>query len=109
MDWGDVGPLSVDPQNSKVKDKVGAVILPGSTKILDRATGKLVACDAKLCPYMIDGVNHAPYAAYGGWSGALSAALDDKTKAAADALLSYMSQPAQSGVDVTIGNTGFNP
>jgi multiple sugar transport system substrate-binding protein len=28
---------------------------------------------------------------------------------AAYAFLSYMSQPAQSGVDVTLGKTGFNP
>ena len=30
-------------------------------------------------------------------------------KEAAYAFLSYMSQPAQSNVDVTIGKTGFNP
>ena len=30
-------------------------------------------------------------------------------KDAAYAFLSYMSQPAQSNVDVTIGKTGFNP
>ena len=33
----------------------------------------------------------------------------DKVKDAAYAFLSYMSQPAQSDVDVTIGKTGFNP
>ena len=109
MDWGDVGTLAIDPKNSKVQDKVGAIILPGSTKILDRATGKLVPCDAKLCPYATDGVNHAPFAAYGGWSGAVNAGADAKSKEAAYAFLSYMSQPAQSGVDVTIGATGFNP
>jgi len=77
--------------------------------VLDRATGKLVPCDAKTCPYAIDGVNHAPYAAFGGWSGGINAKAKPKVKDAAYAFLSYMSQPAQSDVDVTIGKSGFNP
>ena len=109
MDWGDIGPLAVDPTTSKVQDKVGAVILPGSTQVLDRASGKLVACDATTCPDAIDGVNHAPYAAYGGWSGAINAKIDPKVQDAAYAFLAYMSAPAQSNVDVTLGKTGFNP
>jgi multiple sugar transport system substrate-binding protein len=109
MDWGDIGTLAIDPTQSTVQDKVGSIILPGSTKVLDRATGKLVPCDAKTCPYAVNGVNHAPYAAYGGWSGGINAAADPKVKDAAYAFLSYMSQPAQSNVDVTIGKTGFNP
>ena len=37
LDWGDIGTLAIDPDNSKVIDKVGAVMLPGSTgKVLDR-------------------------------------------------------------------------
>jgi multiple sugar transport system substrate-binding protein len=39
----------------------------------------------------------------------VSAAADEKTKQAAYAFLSYMSQPAQANVDVTLGKTGFNP
>lgn len=108
LDWGDIGSLSVAPE-SKVKDQVGSIILPGSKKILDRKTGKLVDCDAKLCPYAIDGVNHAPFASFGGWSGAISAGADPKVKDAAFDFFVYMSAPAQSGVDVTIGKTGFNP
>jgi multiple sugar transport system substrate-binding protein len=109
LDWGDIGTLAIDPENSKVQDKVGSIILPGSTQVLDRATGKLVPCDNTTCPYATNGVNHAPYAAYGGWSGGINAAADPKAKDAAYAFLSYMSQPAQSNVDVTIGKTGFNP
>jgi multiple sugar transport system substrate-binding protein len=107
IDWGDIGSLATDPATSKVQDKVGAVISPGSKEVLDWATGKLVPCDAKTCPYAINGVNHAPYAAYGGWSGAINK--NSKVKDAAYAFLSYMSQPAQANVDVTIGKTGFNP
>lgn len=109
LDWGDVGVLAIDPKQSKVIDKVGAVILPGSTKVLNRDTGKLVPCDKSTCPYAVDGVNHAPFAAFGGWSGGINAKAKPKVKEAAYAFLSFMSQPAQSNVDVTIGATGFNP
>jgi multiple sugar transport system substrate-binding protein len=109
LDWGDIGPLAVDPTQSKVQDKVGAVVMPGSTEVVDRSTGKLVGCDATTCPYAVDGVNHTPFAAFGGWSGGINVHASDKVKDAAYAFLSYMSQPAQSNIDVTIGRTGFNP
>ncbi|MCB1497617.1 MAG: extracellular solute-binding protein [Bauldia sp.] len=109
LDWGDVGTISIDPENSKVIGKWGAAIMPGSKQVLDWDSGKLVDCDANTCPYAIDGVNHAPFAAFGGWGGGINAAADDKVKDAAYAFLSYMTQPAQSNQDVTIGITGFNP
>jgi multiple sugar transport system substrate-binding protein len=109
VDWGDIGPLAVDPKTSKVQDKVGAVILPGTRRVLDRKTGKLVACAGQICPYATNGVSHAPFAAYGGWSGAINKAAPVKVKDATYAFLSFVSQPAQSSVDVTIGATGFNP
>jgi multiple sugar transport system substrate-binding protein len=109
MDWGDIGTLAIDPATSKVQDKVGTVITPGSTEVLDWATGKLVKCDATTCPYAIDGVNHAPFASFGGWAGAVNAAADQKKKDATYAFFSYMAQPAQSGEDVTLGKTGYNP
>jgi multiple sugar transport system substrate-binding protein len=109
LDWGDIGTLAIDPATSKVQDKVGAVILPGSSQVLDRATGKLVDCDAERCPHAVDGINHAPFAAFGGWSGAVNAGSADEVKAAVYDFFSYMSQPAQANEDVTIGITGFNP
>jgi multiple sugar transport system substrate-binding protein len=109
LDWGDIGPLAVDKSQSVVQDKVGAVILPGSKRVLDRSTMQLADCNSTLCPYATSGVNHSPYAAFGGWSGAINHASAAKTKDAAYAFLSYMSQPAQSSIDVTIGKTGFNP
>jgi multiple sugar transport system substrate-binding protein len=109
MDWGDIGTLALDPKTSTVQDKVGAVITPGWKEILDRASGKLVACDSTTCPNAVDGVNYAPFASFGGWSGAINAAADAKKKDAAFAFLAYMSAPAQSGEDVTLGKTGFNP
>jgi len=109
MDWGDIGTLALDPATSTVQDKVGAVITPGWTQVLDRASNKLVACDATTCPDAVDGVNYAPFASFGGWSGAINAAADAKKKDAAYAFLAYMSAPAQSSEDVTLGKTGFNP
>ncbi|MDX2160346.1 MAG: extracellular solute-binding protein [bacterium] len=108
LDWGDIGSLAVS-EGSMVNGLTGAVILPGSTEVLDRATNTLVPCDETTCPFAIDGVNHAPFAAFGGWSGGVSAAADPLVKEAAYAYLSYVSQPAQSNIDVTIGATGFNP
>ena len=109
LDWGDIGTLAIDPKTSKVQDKVGAVILPGSREVLDRATGKLAACDSQRCPHAVNGINHAPFAAFGGWSGGINAAASDEVKNAAYDYFSYMCQPAQANVDVTIGITGFNP
>jgi multiple sugar transport system substrate-binding protein len=109
IDWGDIGPLSIDQSVSKVTDKVGAVITPGTNQVLDRKTSQLVACDKFTCPYAIGGVNHSPYAANVGWTGVIHAKAAAKVKDAAYTFLSYMSQPAQSNVDVTIGTTGFNP
>jgi multiple sugar transport system substrate-binding protein len=109
MDWGDIGSLSIDPERSTMQDKVGTVVVPGSTEVLDRATGEMVPCDATTCPHAIDGVNYAPFAAFGGWGGGVSAAADPAVQEAAYAFFSYLNQPAQSNVDVTIGASGYNP
>lgn len=109
VDWGDIGTLAIDPETSSVIDLVGAAVLPGSTEVLDRETGELVACTPEICPYAVDGVNHAPFAAFGGWSGGINAAADPQVQEAAYAFFSWMSQPEHSNEDVTIGRTGFNP
>jgi multiple sugar transport system substrate-binding protein len=109
MDWGDIGSLSIDPERSTMQDKVGTLVIPGSTEVLDRTTGEMVPCDDMHCPYAIDGINYAPFAAFGGWGGGVSAAADQDVKDAAYAFFSYLSQPAQSNVDVTIGASGYNP
>ncbi len=109
IDWGDIGPLSIDESGAAIKDKMGAVIMPGSTKVLNTATGKLEACNADNCPHAIDGINYAPFAAFGGWAGAINKNADDKKKQAAYDFLSYVNQAEQSNVDVTMGWTGYNP
>ncbi len=109
LDWGDIGTLAIDPAASKVIDKTGASITPGSREVLNRETGKLEPCTPELCPHAVDGINHAPFASFGGWGGGINAAADPKVKDAAYAFFSHMQAPAQSNVDVTIGKTGFNP
>jgi multiple sugar transport system substrate-binding protein len=106
LDWGDTGTLA---PGTYVADKYASLVLPGSTQVWDQASGALVPCDTTTCPYAVDGVNHAPFAAFGGWSGAVNAAAQPVVKDAAYAFLSYMTAPAQSNVDVTIGASGFNP
>jgi multiple sugar transport system substrate-binding protein len=106
MDWGDIGTLT---PGTYAQDKTGATITPGWKEILDRSSGKLVACDGTTCPDTVDGVNYAPFASFGGWSGAINAASPKENQDAVYDFLSYMSAPAQSGIDVTLGKTGYNP
>lgn len=108
MDHGNTGTLTISP-NSQVTDKVGTTIMPGSKEVLDRQTGKLVACDKFICPFSMNGVNHAPYASLIGWSAGVNASSPREVQEATYAFISYVSQPAQANVDVTVGETGFNP
>ncbi|MGR3436677.1 MAG: ABC transporter substrate-binding protein [Shimia sp.] len=109
IDWGDIGPLSIDDGGEAIRDKMYAVIMPGSREVVDPETGELTQCTDALCPHAVDGINYAPFAAFGGWSGAIAASADDEVKQAAYAFLSYMNQAEQSNVDVTMGWTGYNP
>ena len=104
MDWGDIGTLA---PGTYAQDKTGATITPGWKQVLDRSSGKLVPCDATTCPDAVDGVNYAPFGSFGGWSGAVNA--KSANQDATYDFLSYMSAPAQSDIDVTLGKTGYNP
>lgn len=108
MDHGNMGTLTI-ADHSKVVDKVAATILPGSTEVLNRETGELVTCDKFICPFNIDGVNHAPYAALIGWTAGVNASSSPEVQDAAYAFISFVGQPAQANIDVTVGETGFNP
>ena len=109
IEWGDPGTLQLDPDAAKVKGLIYAVGAVGTKEVLDRATGKLVPVSKESAPYAVDGINYAPFSAFGGWAGAINAKADQKKKDAAYAFLSYMNQAAESNVDVTIGATGYNP
>ena len=109
IEWGDPGTLQLEPAAAKIKGLLYAVGAVGSKEVLDRATGKLVPVTKESAPFAVDGINYAPFSAFGGWAGAINAKADQKKKDAAYAFLSYMNQAAQSNVDVTIGKTGYNP
>ncbi|MFN8829287.1 MAG: ABC transporter substrate-binding protein [Labrys sp. (in: a-proteobacteria)] len=109
IEWGDPGPMSIEPDAAAIKDKLYAVPALGWKEVLDRSTGKLVPVTKENSPHSVDGINYAPFAAFGGWAGAVNAKSDPKVKQAAYDFLSYMNQAAQSNVDVTIGWTGYNP
>ena len=109
VEWGDPGPLQLDDDATAIKGKLYAISALGSREVLNRATGELVPVNNVNAPHAIDGINYAPFAAFGGWAGAVNKGADQKTKDAAYAFLSYMNQSAQSSVDVTIGATGYNP
>ncbi len=99
IDWGDIGSLSGD-KDSVIKGKLGSVILPGSDEYWDRDANKWVK--------MAGGkINYAPYAAFGGWSGAVNS--KSKNQDVAFDFLAFVGQPSNSDEDVTIGITGFNP
>lgn len=108
VEWGDPGPLQLDKDATAINGKLFAVGAIGSKEVLDRATGKLVAVTKENAPFSVDGINYAPFAAFGGWAGAINAKSDQKKKDAAYDFISYMNQAAQSNVDVTIGSTGYN-
>jgi multiple sugar transport system substrate-binding protein len=109
VEWGDPGTLQLDADATKVKGLIFAVAAVGSKDVLDRATGKLVPVSKESAPHAVDGINYAPFAAFGGWAGAVNAKADQKKKDAAYAFISYMNHPGVSNVDVTLGPTGYNP
>jgi multiple sugar transport system substrate-binding protein len=108
IEWGDPGPMSIEKDAGAIKDKLYAISALGTKEVLDRATGKLVPVTKENSPYSIDGINYAPFAAFGGWAGAINAKADAKKKQASYDFMSYMNQAAQSNVDVTLGWTGYN-
>lgn len=108
IEWGDPGPLSLDKDATAIKDKLYAVGAVGWKEVLNRETGKLEPVTKENAPNSVDGINYAPFAAFGGWAGAINAKADAKKKQASYDFLSYMNQAAQSNLDVTIGTTGYN-
>jgi multiple sugar transport system substrate-binding protein len=109
IEWGDPGPMSIEADASAITNKLYAVAALGWKEVLNRETGKLEPVTKDNAPYSVDGINYAPFAAFGGWAGAINAKADPKVKQAAYDFLSYMNQAAESNVDVTIGWTGYNP
>ncbi|GFR40153.1 hypothetical protein Agub_g709 [Astrephomene gubernaculifera] len=67
---------------TRVRGRTGTALLPGSTQVEDRATGRLLTCNETLCPFgrrhtLQNGssiwVNSAPYAGRGAFTYAINA------------------------------------
>jgi ABC-type glycerol-3-phosphate transport system substrate-binding protein len=85
---------------------IGVAPTPGSTKVLNPATGTLEECTTETCPYGIYNedidaiVNQPSYSAFGGWvAGVSNTTTLSKQRAVAD-FFSYMSSQNQSLPDV---------
>ena len=83
IEWGDPGPLQFEDDAKLVANKIWAVAALGSKEILDPATGKLVPVTKENAPYSVDGINYAPFAAFGGWTMIANAKSDPKVLQAA--------------------------
>lgn len=99
IDWGDVGTISVDPKASRVKGLVGFSVLPGADEYWDYEKGAWVKAK--------DGVNRAPFLAFGGWIIGVSA--QSKNKDAAMDFAAFMARPELVKKLAVTGGTGINP
>jgi multiple sugar transport system substrate-binding protein len=99
LDWGDVGPISVDPNASVINGLTGFGTTPGAERYWDRNTGEWVEAEG--------GVNKAPFLAFGGW--VITVAADTDVADAAWDYVKYIAGKDLGGVLATTGGTGINP
>jgi multiple sugar transport system substrate-binding protein len=99
LDWGDVGPITIDPNASVVQGLAGFGVLPGGDQYWDRETEEWVTPEG--------GVNRAPFIAYGGW--VISVAADSLEKEAALDLAAYLADKELAATLAVTGGTGVNP
>lgn len=99
IDWGDVGTISIDETASIVAGDVGFGVLPGGDEYWDYEAGEWVT--------PMDGPNHAPFIAFGGWIIGV-AADSDVTEAALD-FAAFMAAPEMVKQLAVTGGTGINP
>ena len=98
IQWGDIGPMSVDPEVSVVKDKVGFDTIPGSTEVWNPATDAWETMDTP---------NKAPFAGFGGWIYVVPK-LTRNADAAFD-LAAHLGSPEVRLQAVTTPGCGANP
>jgi len=96
IDWGDVGPMSYDPEISVIVGDTGFAVLPAADRYWDYTKGEWV-----------DEVNRAPFIAFGGWI--IGIAEDSDVKDAALDFGSFMAQPDMVKQLAVTPNTGVNP
>ena len=99
IDWGDVGPLSIDPDRSVVIGDVGFGVLPGGDKYWDYVQGRWVIPES--------GANTAPFIAFGGWI--ISVVAESDAKEAALDFSAFMAHPDMVKKLAVMPDTGINP
>lgn len=98
LDWGDTAQISADPEVSKIVDKVGYFVLPGTREIWNHKTRKWETQK---------NVFQAPFLAFGGW--VASVPENSANKTAAWDYIMWFSNPENSLHDVVKSGTGINP
>ena len=96
IDWGDVGPISYNPNASVIMGETGFSPLPAADRYWNYETGAWV-----------EEVNRAPFIAFGGWIIAVGANSDVK-EAALD-FAAFMAAPEMVKVLAVTPDTGVNP
>lgn len=96
IDWGDVGPISYDPDASLIVGDTGFAVLPAADRYWNYETGEWV-----------EEVNRAPFIAFGGW--VIGVAKDSDVKEAALDFASFMADPEMVKQLAVTGGTGINP
>ncbi len=98
LDWGDTGPLANDPAQSRIADKVGYFVLPGSHEVWN---GRAWQWQRFERPYK------APFLAAGGWVAGVPK--NSRHPEAAWDYIQWYSSPENSLHDVVTSGTGINP
>ncbi|KAG1667642.1 hypothetical protein FOA52_004669 [Chlamydomonas sp. UWO 241] len=88
-----------------LRSAIGTAMVPGSTRALNRQTGRLEGCTPMLCPHAVlertyDGsevlVNRAPHFGIGSFSGVVNSFQDKASQQAMYSFWSFMSEPIYS-------------
>lgn len=98
IQWGDIGPMSKDPEMSVVDGAVGYDIAPGAVEYWDPAAEQWVQAEAP---------NRAPFLGFGGWINMVPAS--SKNPVAAFDLASYLGSAEVLTEAVVTPGTGVNP
>jgi multiple sugar transport system substrate-binding protein len=99
IDWGDVGPISYNPDASVIVGQTGFAPLPGATEYWDSQAGEWVTPE--------EGINRAPFIAFGGWI--IGVAAESDVKEAALDFAAFMARPELVRELATIPDSGINP
>jgi len=103
LDWGDIGPASQDPDRSLIGDSIGFGVLPGGDQVWDYTANG--GAGAWVTPP--DGINRAPFIAFGGWI--ISVTTDSANQQAALEFAAFMADRELANILAVTPGSGVNP